>query len=137
MTVLAGGRTAAGEHWSLVTEPDPAGDHVGVQVTSAEGHPFWGIGCVLERPPQTEPVNVTTGRDDAGPRTLILAVRADVRAVVVLLSDGTREDLRLHALPDRADVRVAALVYPTRLDVHRIDLYDAAGALLRDPDPLG
>jgi hypothetical protein len=130
--VLAEGRTAEGEHWSLVTEHQRTGRFLGVDVSSAEGHPFWGTGCLLDRPPQRRPVDVTTGSDDAGPSTLTLAVRSDVRAVVVLLSDGTREDLRLHAVPGRPDIRAAALVHPKRLDVHRIDLYDAQGAVLPD-----
>jgi hypothetical protein len=133
VTVLAQGRTAEGERWELVTEPHPPERYLGVNVTSADGHPFWGTGCMLDAGPQTYPLNLTTGSDDAGPCTLTLAVRADVRAVVVLLSDGTREDLVLHPLPDRTDIRVAALVHPRRLDVHRIDLYDAQGAVLPDP----
>jgi hypothetical protein len=132
VTVLAEGRTAAGEHWSLTSEPSPLGRHLGVEVTSADGHPYWGTGCILGGGPQQDPVHLTTGSDDDGPSTLTLAVRADVRAVVVLLSDGTREDLRLHPVPDRTDIRAAALVYPRRLDVHRIDLYDARGTRLPD-----
>jgi hypothetical protein len=132
VTVLAEGRTTAGEHWSLASEPSPMGRDLGVRVTSADGHPYWGTGCILGGSPQQEPVNLTTGSDDDGPSTLILAVRADVRAVVVLLSDGTREDLRLHAVPDRSDIRAAALVYPRQLDVHRIDLYDGRGVELPD-----
>jgi hypothetical protein len=130
--LLATGRTTDADHWSLTTELHPPGRHVGVGVTTAGGHRCWGTGCVLEQHPQTDLVQLTTGSDDAGPSTLIVSARADVRAVVVRLSDGTREDLQLHALPDRSDVRVAVLVYPRRLDVHRIDLYDAAG--VRFPD---
>ena len=132
MDVLATGRTTEADHWSLVTEPHPPDRYVGVDVTTAAGHRCWGIGCVLEQRPQTDRVQLTTGSDDAGPSTLVVSARADVRAVVVHLSDGTREDLRLHALPDRTDVRIAVLVYPRRLDVHRIDLYDDAG--VRFPD---
>jgi hypothetical protein len=56
-----------------------------------------------------------------------------VRAAVVQLSDGTREDLRLHPLPGRDD-RVAVLVHHRRLDVHRMDLYDVRGMPFPDPD---
>ena len=133
MTALTDGRTAEGEHWTLVAERESTGWYVGVEVVSADGHPFWATGCMLPGPPQREAVNLTTGSDDVGPSTLILALRADVRAAVVLLSDGTREDLGLHALPDRDDLRLAALVFPRRLDVHRIDLYDASGERLPDP----
>ena len=139
MTVLAQGRTAEGEHWTLESEEHapghhpPPGRYLGVQVRSADGHSFWGTGCVLDGPPQADPINLTTGSDQVGPCTLTLAVRADVGAVVVLLSDGSREDLRLYPVPDRTDIRAAALVHPRRLDVHRIDLYDAQGTRLPDP----
>ena len=132
MDVLATGWTTDADHWTLTTESGPDGRHLGVEVTTADGHRPWGTGCVLGPGPQTELVQLSTGSDDTGPSTLVVHARADVRAVVVLLSDGTREDLRLHAVPDRTDVRVAVLVHPRRLDVHRIDLYDAAG--VRFPD---
>jgi hypothetical protein len=61
-------------------------------------------------------------------------LRSDVRAAVARLSDGSREDLRLHPLPGRVD-RVAVLVHPRGLDVHRIDLYDSRGARFPDPVP--
>jgi hypothetical protein len=143
VTVLAQGRTAEGEYWTLETEEHapghrpPPGRYLGVQVTSADGSRFWGAGCVLDGPPQAGLLNLTSGSDEAGPCTLSLAVRADVRAVVVLLSDGTREDLQLYPVPGRTDIRAAALVHPRRLDVHRIDLYDAHGDRLPEPDPLG
>ena len=132
MDVLATGRTTDADHWTLTTDDGPLGRHVGVEVTRADGRRLCGTGCVLDPGPQTDLVELATGSDDAGPSTLVVPARADVRAVVVRLSDGTREDLRLHALPDRTDVRVAVLVHPRRLDVHRIDLYDAAG--VRFPD---
>ncbi|NDI47014.1 hypothetical protein [Goekera deserti] len=55
--------------------------------------------------------------------------------MVVLLSDGTREDLCLVADERLGDDRIATLVFPRRLDVHRIDLYDQAGDLLDEPPP--
>ena len=130
MSVLATGWTTDADRWTLTTDPDPSGRRVGVDVTTAGGHRCWGTGCVLEPGPQTDLVQLATGSDDTGPSTLLVTARADVRAVVVRLSDGTREDLRLHALPDRSDVRVAVLVHPRRLDVHRIDLYDLTGTPL-------
>ena len=65
VTVLAEGRTTAGEHWSLTSEPSPMGRHLGVRVTAADGHPYWGTGCILDGGPQQEPVNLTAGSDDA------------------------------------------------------------------------
>jgi hypothetical protein len=137
MTVLAEGRTAEGEHWTLTSEAAAGRATVGLHVTRADGHRFWGTGCGLRECPQSEPVHVTTGSDHEGPSTLLLQLRADVRAVVVTLSDGTREDLRVLAVPGRPDIRVAALAHPRRLDVHRIDLYDRSGTRLPDPAPHG
>jgi hypothetical protein len=131
---LAAGRTAEGEHWRLVTEAQPLGRYLGVEVTSAEGKPFWGTGCLLPGGPPGGAADLTVGGDDEGPVTLVLHLRPDVRAAVVHLSDGTREDLRVHPLPGRAD-RAATLVHPRRLDVHRIDLYDADGGRFPDPAP--
>jgi hypothetical protein len=130
--VLAEGRTPGGEHWSLVTEAQSLGRYLGVEVTSPEGRNYWGTGCVVDGSPPRNPSVLTVGGDDEGPVTLVLRLRPDVRAVVVTLSDGTREDLRVVALPGRAD-RAAALVHPRALDVPRIDLYDAGGG--RFPDP--
>ena len=132
MEVLASGRTAEGEHWQLITEAQSLGRYLGVDVTSPEGRQYWATGCMLDGGPPSAPSVLTVGGDDDGPVTVILHLRPDVRAVVVHLSDGTREDLRVHPLPGRPD-RAAALVHPRRLDVHRIDLYDAGGA--RFPDP--
>ncbi|GAB3272402.1 hypothetical protein GCM10027586_21310 [Kineococcus gypseus] len=55
-----------------------------------------------------------------------------MRAVVVHLSDGTREDLRVVDDPRRAGVRWAVLAPPPHLDVHRTDVYDADGRALLD-----
>ena len=102
-----------------------------VDVQLADGTSVWGGGCGGTVPP-TERVNTYWGAAEAGPRALIARVAADVRAVVVTLSDGTREDLVLHRLPGHEGVRVAVLVYPRRLDVQRIDVVDASG----EPVPL-
>ena len=51
---------------------------------------------------------------------MIVRVAPDVRAVVATLSDGTREDLRLHGDADLLGVRIAVLVYPAELDLHRL-----------------
>jgi hypothetical protein len=133
VTVLAEGRTAEGEHWQLTRNSSPHEETVSVLVTSVDGHPYGGTGCGLDDPPLSRPGTLSTGSDDDGPAVLILQVRADVRAAVVQLSDGTREDLRLHPLPGRDD-RVAVLVHHRRLDVHRIDLYDVRGMPFPDPD---
>jgi hypothetical protein len=130
VTVLAAARTAEGEHWALVLDDDGVpGATVAVDVTGADGRRFWGIGCGLAALAPGEQVVTTVGSDDAGPATLILQLCSDVRAAVVTLSDGTREDLVLHRLPGRDD-RAAVLVHPRRLDVRRVDLYAADGSPL-------
>jgi hypothetical protein len=132
VSVLAEGRTAEGEGWQLVQQTDPQSDTVTVHLTSPDGHPYWSTGCGLPDRPLDGLVALTTGSDELGPAGLLLRLRTDVRAAVVLLSDGTREDLR--PLPARDD-RVAVLVHPRRLEVHRIDLHDAGGTRLPDPGP--
>ena len=62
-------------------------------------------------------------------------LRVDVRAVVVHLSDGTREDLLVADDPRRRCLRWSVLLYPRHLDVRRIDVYDADGAALHDTAP--
>lgn len=127
--MLAQGRTVDGERWALVRYTGPGDDIVVVEVCSWDGHPFWGTGCGLAEPPLPAPSVVTVGSDEAGPAVVLLQVRPDVRAAVLRLSDGTREDLVLHPLPGRAD-RIAVLVHPRHLDVHRIELYGADAALV-------
>ena len=73
-----------------------------------------------------------TQGDDVGPNQIILSVAG----VTVTLSDGRRDRLTLYSDPTHTGVGRAALVYPRDLDIHRIDLLDAAGEPLPDrPEP--
>ncbi len=74
----------------------------------------------------------TCTQDDVGPNQIILGVAGDVAGITVTLSDGRREQLTLYSDPTYTGVRLAALVYPRNLDIHRIDLLDASGEPLPD-----
>lgn len=80
--------------------------------------------------PASRRLNTYFGAADTGPRIFLGRVTSDVRAVVVTLSDGTREDLVLHAIDDAPGLRVAVLVYPRGLDINRVDLVGHTGELL-------
>jgi hypothetical protein len=73
-----------------------------------------------------------THHDDVGPDHIIVGVAGDVARVEVTLSNGRREWLTLYSDPTHADVRLAAMVYPRGLDIHRIDMVDASGEPLPD-----
>jgi len=92
----------------------------------ADGTAVWGGGCGGTVPPIRQ-VDTYWGAAESGPRTFLARVTADARAVVVTLSDGTREDLVLHRVPEHGALRVGVLVYPRVLDVHRVDVLDADG----------
>lgn len=132
MTVLASGTEADGTTWEL----DVAGDARDLSTMVLQKRPDsrrpWGIGC---GGPAVEPgrrVKVCVGAADDGLRTFIARVTPDVRAVVVTLSEGSREDLVLHGDPVRLGVRIAVLVYRSDLDIHRVDLIGHDGHVLPD-----
>jgi hypothetical protein len=128
MSVIASGRTADADSWELRVSTDPVtGDlFTPVDVTAADGSKPWGGGCRGEVPP-AQRLNTYFGAADTAPRIFIARVTSDVRAVVVTMSDGTREDLVLHRVPVHHAIRVGVLVYPRDLDVHRVDLVDLNG----------
>ena len=103
-----------------------------LSVTTADGRQLWGLGSGGPVRPSMGHLRVTSGRNDAGPASLIIRAGPQVSALVVLLSDGTREDLVLHGDVERLGCRIAALVYPRHLDVHRIDAIGADGTTLSD-----
>ena len=122
MTVLVSGTEADGTTWELDVSGDARDLSTVVSQRRPDGTRPWGIGC---GGPAVEPgrrVMVCVGAADEALRTFIARVAPDVRAVVVTLSDGSREDLVLHGDPERFGARVAVLVYRSDLDVHRVDL---------------
>ena len=68
----------------------------------------------------------------ADPHLMVLRVAADVRAIVAILSDGTRQDLRMWGDVNRLGARAAVLIYPRELDLHRLLLLDHRGQELPD-----
>jgi len=133
VAVLASGHGADGASWELDVSGDASGLRTTVNVTLPDGRRPWGGG--IGGGPALEPssrVNAYVGASDEGPRTFIARVAPDVRAVVVRLSDGTREDLTLHGDAHQLGARVAVLVYPRHLDIHRVDLYGEDGETLSE-----
>lgn len=128
MTVIASGRTVEADSWQLRVSTEPGtGDLTSVvDIQLADGSTVWGGGCRGAVPPSTR-LNTYFGAADTGPRIFIGRVTSDVRAVVVTLSDGTREDLVLHSLDDAPGLSIGVLVYPRGLDIHRVDLVGHAG----------
>jgi hypothetical protein len=129
VTVIATGRTLEGDSWQLdvSTGSEPGELSTMVNVQLADGRSLWGGGCGGPAVYPGRRVSTYWGADDHGPRTLIARVTPDVRAVVVAMSDGTREDLILHGDVDALGARVAVLVYARGLDVHRVDLFGSSG----------
>lgn len=134
MTVVANGRTAEADSWQLrvATDPETGDLTTVVDIQLADGSNVWGGGCRDAVPPSMR-LNTYFGAADTGPRTFIGRVTPDVRAVVIVLSDGTREDLVLHSVEDAPGLRIGVLVYPRSLDIHRVDLFGHAGEPL-SPD---
>ena len=135
MTVVASGRTDGADSWQLRVSTNADTGHLitVVDIQLADGTNLWGGGCGGVVPPEKR-LSTYFGASDTGPRTFIARVTSDVRAVVVALSDGTREDLVLHTVGDAPGLKVGVLVYPRSLDVHRVDLVGHDGEPLPPED---
>jgi hypothetical protein len=135
MPQVATGVTQFGDSWQLDAEAHAERVGLTVTVTSPDGFRFGGgTGDAELRPGQLISISISTGNAERGSRRWLAVVGADVRAVVVTLSDGSREDLILYATPLLRDCRMAVLIYDRRLDIHRVDLLDAEGTeLARQP----
>jgi hypothetical protein len=128
---LASGFGTGGEQWLLTAQPDRGRLRVMVQVTELDGR-RWTSGSGGRPLPPGQRIATFVGRSGASGHLVIVRVAPDVRAVVATLSDGSREDLRLHGDADRLGVRIAVLVYPAELDLHRLVMLDQAGQELPD-----
>lgn len=132
MSTRAQGLSAQGDRWVLEVEGDAGELSTMLLVTTPEDQQEGGgVGGGPALHPGSR-INVYTGSTSVGPRRFLARVAADVRAVVVTLSDGTREDLVLHGDPELWGARVAVLVHPRRLDIHRVDLIGSDGSPLPD-----
>ncbi len=120
-----------GVRWTLTAEFARHGLYTMAQVVDADGH-RWGGG--MGGPPlwPGSRVNSSVHSADRGPHLMVLRVAADVRAIVAILSDGTRQDLRLWGDVNRLGARAAVLIYPRELDLHRLLLLDHRGQELPD-----
>jgi len=130
MAVLATGTAADGTTWELEVSGDAGDLHTMVCQERPDGRRPWGGGCGGPAVQPGRRVTVSMGVADGALRTFIARVSVDVRAVVVTLSDGTREDLILHGDPTELGARVAVLLYDRELDVHRVDLLGHDGQAL-------
>jgi len=128
---LATGFGTGSEMWVLTAQPDRGRLRVMVQVTECDGR-RWTSGSGGRPLPPGQRIATFVGRSGPSAHLVIVRVAPDVRAVVATLSDGTREDLRLHGDAGLLGVRIAVLVYPAELDLHRLELIDQLGNELPD-----
>jgi hypothetical protein len=135
MSVIASGCSADGDMWHLDVDVDRDTGELatGVTIELPDGSRPWGGGCAGPPVPPGRHISTYSGAADFGPRTFIARVTADVRALIVTLSDGTREDLQLHGDIAEFGARIGVLVYPRDLDIHRLDVIGANGESL-SPD---
>jgi hypothetical protein len=133
MSVIASGYSVDGDIWQLDATVDRDTGHLAtsVAIELPDGSHPWGGGCAGPPVPPGRHITTYSGAADVGPRTFIARVAAEVRALIVALSDGSREDLQLHGDISELGARVAVLVYPRHLDVHRLDVLGANGDILR------
>ena len=130
MTVLATGTAADGTTWELDVSGDAEDLHTMVRQVRPDGARPWGIGCAGPALSPGRRVTVGTGVADDALQTFVARVSVEVRAVVVTLSDGTREDLVLHGDAAELGARLAVLIYDRDLDIHRVDLLGRDGQVL-------
>jgi hypothetical protein len=132
MPVIASGYSIDGDAWSLDARIDrDTGElFTSVLIECADGSRPWSGGCGGAPVPTARHINTYIGGADFGPKTFIARVTAEVRALTVTLSDGTREDLQLHGDIQELGARVAVLVFPRHLDIHRLDVIGADGQTL-------
>jgi hypothetical protein len=132
MSVIASGYSTDGDIWHLdaAVNRDTGDLATSVEIELPDGSRPWGGGCAGPPVPPGRHITIYSGAADFGPRTFIARVAADVRAVIVTLSDGTREDLQLHGGISEFGARIGVLVYPRDLDIHRLDLVGTNGEVL-------
>lgn len=128
---LATGLGAGGERWTLTTAGSGRRRRTMVQIIEPDGR-RWGAGFGGE--PLCAGIRLATfaGQSGQSSHLVIIRVAPDVRAVIATLSDGSREDLSLHGDVTLLGARLAVLVYPHELDLHRLVLRDASGKELGD-----
>jgi hypothetical protein len=131
LPVLAQGFGVGGEQWTLTTQLDRNRVRTMVQVVEPDGR-RWGAGFGGRPVPPDRRVATFVGRSGESSHLVIVRVAPEVRAVRATLSDGTVDDLTLHGDIDQLGARIAVLVYPAPLDLHRLTLLDGRGQELPD-----
>ena len=131
LPVLAEGFGVGGEHWTLTTQLDRNRVRTMVQVVEPDGR-RWGAGFGGRPVPPERRVATFVGRSGESAHLVIVRVAPEVRAVRATLSDGTVDDLTLHGDVEQLGARIAVLVYPAPLDLHRLTLLDKDGQELPD-----
>jgi hypothetical protein len=132
MPVIASGYSIEGDAWWLDARFDRHSGELftSVHIELPDGSRPWSGGCGGRPVPAGRNINTYVGGADFGPRTFIARVGANVRALIVTLSDGAREDLQLHGDIRELGARIAVLVFPRDLDIHRLDLIGTDGQKL-------
>ena len=133
MSVIASGYSVDGDIWHLdaAVNRDTGDLATSVAIELPDGSRPWGRGCAGPPVPPGRHIDAYSGAADFGPRTFIARVAAEVRALIVTLSDGTREDLQLHGDISELGAPIAVLVFPRHLEIHRLDVIGANGDILR------
>jgi hypothetical protein len=133
MSVIASGYSADGAIWHLDAAVNRQTGELttGVLVELPDGSRPWGGGCGGPPVGPGRPITTYSGAADVGPRTFIARVTDEVRAVIITMSDGTREDIKLHGDISEFGAHIGVLVYPRHLDIHRVDLIGTNGEELR------
>jgi hypothetical protein len=131
MTVIGSGTSLEGDRWVLGRDVSDGSSYTYLAVETPNGHHSKGGYGSPPLPPGWR-LNTCLQHDDVGPDQIILSLAGDVAGVTVTLSDGRRDRLTLYSDPTHTGVRLAALVYPRDLDIHRIDLVNASGEPLPD-----
>ncbi|MGS0687213.1 hypothetical protein ACVBEQ_19040 [Nakamurella sp. GG22] len=124
--VLASGFGSGGERWTLAATPGPGRLRAMVEVVEPTGR-RWVAGSTGPALPPGHRCATFVGRSGESAHLVIVRVADDVRAVVATLTDGTREDLRLHGDARVLGARLAVLVCPAGPDLQHLAVIGADG----------
>jgi hypothetical protein len=128
---LATGFGLGGESWVLAATPGHGRLRAMVEVMEPTGR-RWIAGSGGPALPPGHRYAIFRGRSGESAHLVIVRVADDVRAVVASLTDGSREDLRLHGDASVLGARLAVLVYPAALDLRRLTVLGPDGGELRE-----
>jgi dUTPase len=127
----ATGFGAGGERWTLTAHSAGGRLRAMVEVVEPDGR-RWVAGSGGPPLPAGRRVATFAGRSGAGARVVIVRVAADVRGVVAILTDDTREDLSLHGDAAVLGARLAVLVHPADVALASMTLVGRDGSHLAE-----